>query len=83
MRELCSEAKRGHRCTDDLCRGGGETLCGFDEDLWCDLGLDYEDDDGCYCPVCGKSEDECGCTAEDFEREAYRRGYDPKDDYRK
>ena len=41
-RDLCDTAKKGRVCIDDLCRGVGETLCGFDPDLYDEmLGEDY------------------------------------------
>lgn len=36
-RDLCDAAKRGKLCIDDLCHNGGETLCGFDPDLYADM----------------------------------------------
>ena len=43
QRALCESAKRGRRCSDDLCRGMDVTLCGFDEELWNDLTDEPED----------------------------------------
>lgn len=42
-RELCDDAKQGRRCCDDLCRTGGETLCGFDEYFYRDVCGDEDD----------------------------------------
>lgn len=44
-RDLCESAKKGRVCCDDLCRGGGLTLCGFDKELHEELTRDDEDDD--------------------------------------
>lgn len=35
MRDLCSAAKQGKLCCDDLCHGNPDnTLCGFDRSLY-------------------------------------------------
>lgn len=36
-RDLCDAAKKGKLCIDDLCHNGGETLCGFDPDLYAEM----------------------------------------------
>jgi hypothetical protein len=43
-RDLCESAKRGKLCIDDLCHGVGETLCGFDPDLYAEM-LDEDEPD--------------------------------------
>lgn len=48
FRELCSSAKAGRACIDDLCRSGcfgGLTLCGFDQDAYDEMTREYSDDD--------------------------------------
>lgn len=42
MREFCDSAKKGKPCIDSLCRTGGETLCGFDQDWYDELVWEYE-----------------------------------------
>ena len=45
-RDLCESAKRGQLCIDDLCHGGGETLCGFDLQDYQDM---LEEEEICTC----------------------------------
>lgn len=50
---LCESAKNGRLCIDDLCRTGGETLCGFDMDEY--ERMAPEDPNvcpGCWSPDC-------------------------------
>jgi hypothetical protein len=53
-RDLCDSAKQGKLCCDDLCRTGGETLCGFDLQNYRDM---LDDDGECTCDATG--EDGC------------------------
>ena len=67
MRDLCSSAKQGKLCIDDLCHGGGETLCGFcpleyeemlDEEDDCTCDIDGQDACSVHYPI-DDGEDEC------------------------
>lgn len=62
--DLCESAKQGRRCIDDLCRGGSETLCGFDEEWYADLVGECFDGDT-YCSWCGNQVSDGGlyCSA--------------------
>ena len=49
-RDLCESAKKGNLCIDDLCHGGGETLCGFDAAEYEEMLSDEEWEDAvCTC----------------------------------
>jgi hypothetical protein len=56
MRDLCSSAKQGRVCIDDLCRACPDnTLCGFDQSEYDELTRGYDDDEPDYCLSCGES----------------------------
>jgi len=46
---FCSDAKQGRACIDDLCRtaarGGGETLCGFNQFDYDEMTREYSDEE--------------------------------------
>ena len=44
-KQLCQSAKKGRLCCDDLCHGGGETLCGFDPDFHEELCSEFSDEE--------------------------------------
>lgn len=45
MSDLCSSAKQGRVCIDDLCRSNPDnTLCGFDQSFYDELTSDYDED---------------------------------------
>ena len=66
MRDLCSSAKQGKLCIDDLCHGGGETLCGF-------CPLEYEEmldeENDCTCDIDGQDNCAAHYTIDDGEDE--------------
>lgn len=44
MRDLCSSAKCGKVCNDDLCRGNPyNTLCGFDQSEYDEMTRDFDE----------------------------------------
>ena len=51
-RELCSSAKQGHLCIDDLCHTGGETLCGFIQYEWDEVSDENDPNDCMDCGMC-------------------------------